>query len=93
LKRAAVVALAVASFLVGGASVASAETVCTALGCTSVNEGGYVAVVDGDAANPDPGDGFVSVTDDPQVCGDDNGTADDGDPANGPESASPTCAP
>jgi hypothetical protein len=93
LKRAAVVVLAVASFLVGGVSVASAENVCTAAGCTSVNEGGYVVVLDGDAANPDPGDGFISVSDAPQVCADDNGTADDGNLDNGPESTSPTCNP
>jgi hypothetical protein len=72
---------------------AGADTVCTAVGCASVNEGGYVLVADGDAANPDPADGFVSVSAAPQVCSDDNGTADDGDPDTGPESTSPTCNP
>lgn len=76
-----------------GANVASADTVCTAAGCVSVDEGGYVVVLDGDAGNPDPGDGFISVSDAPRICADDNGTADDGNAGNGNESTSPTCGP
>lgn len=85
--------------LAGGLSVAgfalnsaSADQVCTAAGCATANEGGYVVVLDGDAANPDPADGFISVSNGGQVCADDNGTADDGDATNGPESTSPTCS-
>lgn len=81
------------------AAPAAAETVCPGVvGCVSVNEGGYVAVADGDASNPGPAAGFVSVSSAPQVCADDNGTADDGDPETGDpntgaDSTSPTCAP
>jgi hypothetical protein len=85
-------ASAAAIVSLGVARTASAETVCTDLGCVTVNEGGYAIVIDGAASNPDPLDGFISVGSG-QVCADDNGTADDGDPSNGPESESPTCAP
>jgi hypothetical protein len=71
--------------------VFAADLVCTFQGCVGANEGGHLVVVDGDASNPDPADGFVSVSDDGVVCIDDNGTADDGNPNNGPESTSPTC--
>lgn len=83
----------VAAAVMGFAGSASAAPVCAPLACVTANEGGYVAVVDGDAGNPDPIDGFASVSEGGQVCADDNGTADDGDPENGAESASPTCAP
>lgn len=73
---------------------ATADPVCDVpLGCVTVGEGGYVLVLDGAEGNPDPADGFVSVSDDGQICSDDNGTADDGNPANGPESTSPMCNP
>jgi hypothetical protein len=74
-------------------SSAMAAPTCTPAGCVTVNEGGYVLVLDGDAANPDPGDGFISVSSGGRVCSDDNGTADDGNAANGPESTSPMCNP
>jgi hypothetical protein len=74
-------------------SGAMADPTCTPAGCVTAGEGGYVAVLDGDAANPDPADGFISVSEGGQVCADDNGTADDGNAENGPESDSPTCAP
>lgn len=71
-------------------SVASATE--TPIGTVTAGEGGYVLNVDGDASNPDPIDGFVSVREDGQVCADDNGSADDGDASNGAESTSPTCS-
>lgn len=85
--------LLAAAIAVLSAGISSADTVCTDLGCATANEGGYLVVADGNAANPDPADGFISVSADGVVCADDNGTADDGDPENGPESTSPTCAP
>lgn len=88
-KIAVVLAVVFGLGLLGGA--ASADTVCTPAGCATVNEGGYAVVLDGDAANPDPADGFISVSNGGEVCADDNGTADDGNPDNGPESTSPTC--
>lgn len=72
---------------------AAAAPVCTPAGCATVNEGGYMLVLDGAAGNPDPADGFVSVSNSGRVCSDDNGTADDGNAANGPESTSPMCNP
>ncbi|MGH7820853.1 MAG: hypothetical protein ACREQ9_13885 [Candidatus Binatia bacterium] len=89
--RSMLLAAAIAVLAIAGTS--GADVVCTDLGCASVNEGGYVVVADGAAGNPDPADGFISVSSDGVVCADDNGTADDGDPNNGPESQSPTCAP
>lgn len=77
----------------GAMGAASADQVPTPLGTATVNEGGYAVVLDGNADNPDPGDGFISVSDGGQVCSDDNGTADDGNPDNGAESESPTCNP
>lgn len=86
-------------------TTASADHTCTVPiglygeGCVTVNEGGYVLIVDGGAGNVDPPGphlffgprGFISVSSGGGACMDDNGTADDGDPGNGLESTSPTC--
>ena len=93
MKKLALLLVVLAAFVLPLAG-ATAEPVCDVpIGCVTVNEGGYVLVLDGDAANPDPADGFISVSDDGQICSDDNGTADDGNPANGAESTSPMCNP
>ena len=65
-----------------GAGVASAEQVCPAGdgNCATVNEGGYVLVLDGDASNQDPADGYISVDGDGNVCASDEGAAGEGDP-------------
>lgn len=75
-------------------SGAAASPICDVpIGCVTVNEGGYILVLDGNASNQDPADGFISVSNSGRVCSDDNGTADDGNPANGQESTSPMCNP
>lgn len=92
MKKLALLLVVLAAFVLPLAG-ATADPVCTDAGCVTAGEGGYVLVLDGAAGNPDPADGFISVSDGGQVCSDDNGTADDGNPDNGPESSSPMCAP
>ena len=90
MKKLVLLAVAAVAMSLGAAS---ADPVSTPIGTVTVAESGYIVAADGDAANPDPADGFASVSDDGQVCADDNGSPDDGDASNGPESTSPTCAP
>lgn len=88
--------IAVALFLalgLGGVVTGPSHAVDTPVGTITVNEGGYVVVADGNADNADPADGFISVSQSGQACADDNGTADDGNADNGPESDSATCTP
>lgn len=85
------IALLVLVLLVAALAPLGAQAACQAVstgplnGTVCANEGGYVVSADGAAGNPDPTDGYISVSNGGQVCADDNGA-----PGN---STSPTCAP
>ena len=81
-KRLAVLALGIFAL---GAGVAHADQVATPIGTAYVNEGGYAVFADGDAGNPDPVDGYASVSDGGTICADDNGGW-------GSPGTSPTCS-
>ncbi len=81
MKKIVIMAVAAVAMSLGAAA---ADPIETPIGTVAVNEGGYLLNADGDAGNPDPADGFVSVSDSGQVCADDNGSA--------AESDSPTCS-
>lgn len=44
-------------------AASAAPALCTEIGCAGVAADGYIIVLDGDPANPDPIDGFIGVTD------------------------------
>lgn len=69
---------AVAAAAMAFAGIATADPVDTPVGSVTVNEGGYVLLADGNADNPDPIDGYVSVTEG-NVCANDAGNPDDTD--------------
>ncbi|HWH45095.1 MAG TPA: hypothetical protein VNT32_10220 [Thermoleophilaceae bacterium] len=69
---------AVAAAAMAFAGVATADPVDTPVGTLTVNEGGYVLLADGNADNPDPVDGYVSVTEG-NACVNDAGNPDDTD--------------
>jgi hypothetical protein len=79
------VAAAAASLTFGTFGSASAEEVCTDVGCASVAEGDYILVLDGAEGNPDPADGYISVDGAGTVCAEDEGSPGD-------EGGSPTCS-
>lgn len=80
-----IAALLAGAFVLGSVGVAGAEQVATPIGTAYVNEGGYVVFADGDAGNPDPVDGYISVSSGGRVCADDNGGW-------GSDGTSPTCS-
>ncbi|HVM40369.1 MAG TPA: hypothetical protein VM618_06285 [Acidimicrobiia bacterium] len=79
----AIITLGVAGLVSAGAWLmpAGAETVETPAGSLTVDESGVVA--DGVESNPDPLDGYLTVTEE-GVCGQDQGAPDD-------EDANPSC--
>lgn len=50
--------------VVGGAFSASADPIETDAGSATVNEGGYVLLLDGAPGNEDPLDGYAGIDDD-----------------------------
>ncbi len=83
-KRIALLA-GMAMMVAGGVvSTGHADPVQTPLGSASVNEGGYILVLDGTADNPDPLDGYISVDQNGKACASDEGTPGD--------TNEPTCA-
>jgi hypothetical protein len=84
------------------AGIAFAQSIETPVGTLTVDpDNGYV-LADGASGNPDPGDGWASVSAaDGQACADDNGTPGDYDEDGVPDSeetdpaqqGSPTCGP
>ena len=89
------VAVAATAVLTGTAGAALADRVTVpGVGYVSNSEPGYALVAEGDNGNGlGPLSGFISVSSGGRVCADDNGSPDDGDASNGPESSSPTCTP
>jgi hypothetical protein len=75
-----------AMIVAGVVSTGQAAPVCTDVGCVTVNEGGYALILDGAAGNPDPLDGYISVSGGGQLCADDTGSSPDD------ENSSPICA-
>jgi hypothetical protein len=73
---------AVAGF--AGIGAVHADPITSPVGTATVNEGGYVITADGDASNPDPFDGYVSVSSSGKACASDQGSPDDG-------TSTPTC--
>lgn len=69
-----VATLIAGAFVLGHVSVAGAEPVQTPIGSATVNEGGYVVVLDGKDDNAGPAAGYVSVDNGGHACADDHGS-------------------
>ena len=80
-----VAVLVAGAFVLGNIAVAGADPVVTPVGTATVNEGGYVVVLDGNDDNFGPVAGYVSVSSGGRVCADDNGGW-------GTPGTSPTCS-
>lgn len=88
-KRIALV-FAAATVAALGFTGAHAERIDTPIGSVGVNDSGYLVYADGNASNPDPVDGHISVSSSGKACADDNGGPTD--PTN-PNGTSPSCTP
>lgn len=69
-----VAVLVAGAFVLGNIAVAGADPVSTPVGDATVNEGGYVVVLDGNDDNFGPVAGYVSVSNGGRVCADDHGS-------------------